>query len=211
DKWLPVSPATAVPSCPETLPLPGPAGDQENQENYDDDSIIPSAALEAGSHSRFSNHFQHPCSHLRSCPLPLMSWADAQDVWHAMLENEGRYSHSMFYVFSHPELRARMRTELFQWLMRNLAKAIQAGGSTSSVKTVAVQEQPNNVCIPQATRLPHPHYLCICQWLHFLLFSIAAQQCRCCVQVPSLSLFNIFVCFLPFLSSVTDLCKCLRV
>ncbi|KAK7505745.1 hypothetical protein BaRGS_00003016, partial [Batillaria attramentaria] len=128
NKWLPISGTTAVASCilvPTSsaaftghLPLPGPAGDQENQENCEyDDNIIRSAALQGRSHFRFSNHFQHPPTQSRSCPLPLMSWADGKEVWEAMLEKEAKYPHTHHYIFKHPQLQARMRPVLFEWMM----------------------------------------------------------------------------------------------
>nr|KAG5713018.1 hypothetical protein BaRGS_021812 [Batillaria attramentaria] len=46
-----------------------------------------------------------------------MSWADGKEVWEAMLEKEAKYPHTHHYIFKHPQLQARMRPVLFEWMM----------------------------------------------------------------------------------------------
>ncbi|XP_013192006.2 G1/S-specific cyclin-E1 [Amyelois transitella] len=54
----------------------------------------------------------------RKCPLPVLSWADPQDVWNGMCECDARSSSNknpnMF--DKHPNLQIRMRAILLDWL-----------------------------------------------------------------------------------------------
>ncbi|KAM3960844.1 cyclin E [Aphomia sociella] len=54
----------------------------------------------------------------RKCPLPVLSWADPQDVWNSMCECDAKTSRkknpNMF--DNHPNLQPRMRAILLDWL-----------------------------------------------------------------------------------------------
>ncbi|XP_059058330.1 G1/S-specific cyclin-E [Achroia grisella] len=54
----------------------------------------------------------------RKCPLPVLSWADPQDVWNSMCECDAKSSRkkniNMF--DNHPNLQLRMRAILLDWL-----------------------------------------------------------------------------------------------
>lgn len=55
---------------------------------------------------------------LRQCPLPALSWANAEDVWMRMCARDEEDSHlrSSSMLDKHPGLQARMRAILLDWL-----------------------------------------------------------------------------------------------
>ncbi|XP_026758628.1 G1/S-specific cyclin-E [Galleria mellonella] len=61
---------------------------------------------------------EYPTLPKRKCPLPVLSWADPQDVWNGMCECDAKSSSkknpNMF--DNHPNLQLRMRAILLDWL-----------------------------------------------------------------------------------------------
>ncbi|XP_036288624.1 G1/S-specific cyclin-E1 isoform X1 [Pipistrellus kuhlii] len=61
---------------------------------------------------------KHPCARPpRASPLPLLNWANREEVWMIMLKKEMRYLHDQHLLQRHPLLQPRMRAILLDWLM----------------------------------------------------------------------------------------------
>lgn len=61
--------------------------------------------------------FQFPTNRLLKSPLPVLSWADHEEVWRIMLQKECMYLQAANILHKHPSLQARMRSILLHWLM----------------------------------------------------------------------------------------------
>ncbi|XP_045149643.1 G1/S-specific cyclin-E1 isoform X2 [Echinops telfairi] len=53
----------------------------------------------------------------RASPLPVLNWANREEVWKIMLNKESTYSRDMHFMQRHPLLQPKMRTILLDWLM----------------------------------------------------------------------------------------------
>ena len=62
-------------------------------------------------------NIQYPINRLCKSPLPVLSWADHEEVWKTMLQKDTIYSKDENILCNHPELKARMRAILLNWLM----------------------------------------------------------------------------------------------
>jgi len=56
-----------------------------------------------------------PCT--RHSPLPRLSWADPQEVWALMVKKDQMYTRDYSMLSRHPNLHARMRSILLDWLV----------------------------------------------------------------------------------------------
>ncbi|XP_038224852.1 G1/S-specific cyclin-E1 [Dermochelys coriacea] len=64
------------------------------------------------------SHFVHlRLSPSRTSPLPILGWANRDDVWKNMLNKEQTYVREKHYMQKHPLLQPKMRTILLDWLM----------------------------------------------------------------------------------------------
>lgn len=52
----------------------------------------------------------------RTSPLPHFNWADCREVWELMLQKDESYTRNQFMMSKHPNLQARMRSILIDWL-----------------------------------------------------------------------------------------------
>ncbi|CAH1779601.1 unnamed protein product [Owenia fusiformis] len=69
-----------------------------------------------GSTFRFQNHFTTPVS-LRHSPLPMLDWANHEEVWEVMLKKDELYVRDNQVLNRHPQLQGRMRAILLDWLI----------------------------------------------------------------------------------------------
>ncbi|XP_064885326.1 G1/S-specific cyclin-E1 isoform X2 [Columba livia] len=53
----------------------------------------------------------------RASPLPVLGWANRDDVWKNMMKKEETYVRDKLYMQRHPLLQPKMRTILLDWLM----------------------------------------------------------------------------------------------
>ncbi|XP_015745149.1 G1/S-specific cyclin-E1 [Python bivittatus] len=53
----------------------------------------------------------------RESPLPVLGWANKDEVWKNMLSKEQRYTRDKLYMEKHPLLEPKMRVILLDWLM----------------------------------------------------------------------------------------------
>ncbi|XP_054696849.1 G1/S-specific cyclin-E1 isoform X1 [Grus americana] len=53
----------------------------------------------------------------RASPLPVLGWANREDVWKNMINKEETYVRDKLYMQRHPLLQPKMRTILLDWLM----------------------------------------------------------------------------------------------
>lgn len=53
----------------------------------------------------------------RASPLPVLGWANRDDVWKNMIKKEEMYVRDKFYMQRHPLLQPKMRAILLDWLM----------------------------------------------------------------------------------------------
>ncbi|NXC14817.1 CCNE1 protein, partial [Corythaeola cristata] len=53
----------------------------------------------------------------RASPLPVLGWANREDVWKNMINKEEMYVRDKLYMQRHPLLQPKMRTILLDWLM----------------------------------------------------------------------------------------------
>ncbi|XP_071957766.1 G1/S-specific cyclin-E-like [Antedon mediterranea] len=104
--WIPISETTGVPTS-TIIPAQFNPNPPTTPEFCEKSSIF-----------RFKNLFPTP-STLRSSPLPTLNWADHQDVWRFMLEQENSYMNKCDgnYLHKHPNLETRMRAILLDWLI----------------------------------------------------------------------------------------------
>ncbi|XP_039619090.1 G1/S-specific cyclin-E1 [Polypterus senegalus] len=62
----------------------------------------------------FKNIFVTPT---RSSPLPVLGWADKDDVWNNLMKKEKTYLRDRHFLERHPLLQPKMRAILLDWLM----------------------------------------------------------------------------------------------
>ncbi|XP_078493713.1 G1/S-specific cyclin-E1 isoform X1 [Ciona intestinalis] len=68
------------------------------------------------SHYQFRNIFTSaPIS--RASPLPVLSWADSDQLWKSMVNKETVYCRNSSYMDRHADLQPRMRSILIDWIM----------------------------------------------------------------------------------------------
>ncbi|KAM5236058.1 G1/S-specific cyclin-E1 isoform 1-T1 [Ctenodactylus gundi] len=53
----------------------------------------------------------------RTSPLPVLNWANREDVWKIMLNKEEIYLRDKYFLQRHPHLQPKMRAILLDWLM----------------------------------------------------------------------------------------------
>lgn len=53
----------------------------------------------------------------RASPLPVLDWANREEVWKIMLNKEKKYSRDQHFLQRHPLLQPKMRAILLDWLM----------------------------------------------------------------------------------------------
>ncbi|XP_064168964.1 G1/S-specific cyclin-E1 [Anguilla rostrata] len=53
----------------------------------------------------------------RSSPLPVLCWANKEDVWNNLLKKDKAYSRDMHFMERHPQLQPKMRVILLDWLI----------------------------------------------------------------------------------------------
>ncbi|XP_067158623.1 G1/S-specific cyclin-E1 isoform X2 [Apteryx mantelli] len=64
------------------------------------------------------SHFIHlSVAPTRASPLPILGWANRDDVWKNMINKEEMYVRDKLYMQRHPLLQPKMRTILLDWLM----------------------------------------------------------------------------------------------
>ncbi|KAK6480088.1 G1/S-specific cyclin-E1-like [Huso huso] len=63
---------------------------------------------------RFKNIFVTP---VRSSPLPVLGWANKDDVWNNLLKKDKTYLRDKHFMERHPHLQPKMRAILLDWLM----------------------------------------------------------------------------------------------
>ncbi|NXE49288.1 CCNE1 protein, partial [Casuarius casuarius] len=64
------------------------------------------------------SHFIHlSVAPTRASPLPILGWANRDDVWKNMISKEETYVRDKHYMQRHPLLQPKMRTILLDWLM----------------------------------------------------------------------------------------------
>ncbi|XP_042523877.1 G1/S-specific cyclin-E1 isoform X1 [Dipodomys spectabilis] len=99
---------------------------QCNSQPWDSDSVcadpcslIPTPDKEEDEESLFPISMFQPRkrSPPRASPLPLLNWANRDEVWNIMLNKEHVYLRDEHFLQRHPLLQARMRTVLLDWLM----------------------------------------------------------------------------------------------
>ncbi|XP_054696852.1 G1/S-specific cyclin-E1 isoform X2 [Grus americana] len=56
----------------------------------------------------------------RASPLPVLGWANREDVWKNMINKEETYVRDKLYMQRHPLLQPKMRTILLDWLMEEI-------------------------------------------------------------------------------------------
>ncbi|MBN3280388.1 CCNE1 protein, partial [Polyodon spathula] len=63
---------------------------------------------------RFKNIFVTP---VRASPLPVLGWANKDDVWNNLLKKDKTYLRDKHFMERHPHLQPKMRAILLDWLM----------------------------------------------------------------------------------------------
>ncbi|KAI1904099.1 hypothetical protein AGOR_G00002180 [Albula goreensis] len=62
--------------------------------------------------------FQNLCiTPVRSSPLPVLCWANRDDVWNNLLKKDKAYSRDVHFMEKHPQLEPKMRVILLDWLL----------------------------------------------------------------------------------------------
>ncbi|KAM5236060.1 G1/S-specific cyclin-E1 isoform 3-T3 [Ctenodactylus gundi] len=56
----------------------------------------------------------------RTSPLPVLNWANREDVWKIMLNKEEIYLRDKYFLQRHPHLQPKMRAILLDWLMEEI-------------------------------------------------------------------------------------------
>ena len=67
--------------------------------------------------SENTKNLQYPVNRLWKSPLPVLSWADHEEVWRIMLQKDCMYFQEANILLKHPELETRMRSILLNWMM----------------------------------------------------------------------------------------------
>lgn len=63
----------------------------------------------------FPNYFKEPLK--TSTPLPVLNWADSEELWSVLKEKDSEYVKNGWYMSQHPALQPKMRTILLDWLI----------------------------------------------------------------------------------------------
>ncbi|KAL4613621.1 G1/S-specific cyclin-E1 isoform X2 [Arapaima gigas] len=94
-----------LPASPyKTIPTP----DHEAEEE-----VLDGAALLRFAQYNLSGH----CMPIRSSPLPVLCWANKDDVWNNLLQKDQSYPRDCHFMEQHPNLQPKMRAILLDWMM----------------------------------------------------------------------------------------------
>uniref|UniRef100_A0A8C9G699 Cyclin E1 n=1 Tax=Pavo cristatus TaxID=9049 RepID=A0A8C9G699_PAVCR len=89
-----------------------------NNINKDPHMLIPTPDKDDDPVGVDYSHFIHlNVASIRSSPLPILGWANRDDVWKNMINKEETYVRDKLYMQRHPLLQPKMRTILLDWLM----------------------------------------------------------------------------------------------
>ncbi|XP_019475221.1 G1/S-specific cyclin-E1 [Meleagris gallopavo] len=89
-----------------------------NNINKDPHMLIPTPDKDDDPVGVDYSHFIHlNVASTRSSPLPILGWANRDDVWKNMINKEETYVRDKLYMQRHPLLQPKMRTILLDWLM----------------------------------------------------------------------------------------------
>ncbi|KAK9392740.1 G1/S-specific cyclin-E1 [Crotalus adamanteus] len=67
--------------------------------------------------ANFANSKHQKLVSARETPLPVLGWANRDEVWQNMLSKEQKYARDKLYMEKHPLLEPKMRVILLDWLM----------------------------------------------------------------------------------------------
>lgn len=89
-----------------------------NNINKDPHMLIPTPDKDDDPVGVDYSHFIHlNVAPTRASPLPVLGWANRDDVWKNMINKEDTYVRDKLYMQRHPLLQPKMRTILLDWLM----------------------------------------------------------------------------------------------
>ncbi|KAL7978910.1 hypothetical protein Chor_013399, partial [Crotalus horridus] len=70
--------------------------------------------------ANFANSKHQKLVSARETPLPVLGWANRDEVWQNMLSKEQKYARDKLYMEKHPLLEPKMRVILLDWLMEEI-------------------------------------------------------------------------------------------
>ncbi|XP_058010770.1 G1/S-specific cyclin-E1 isoform X2 [Ahaetulla prasina] len=98
----------------------------ENQSNYAacpySHLLIPTPEKdeELENANNFTTSRHHRVVLAKETPLPVLGWADRDELWQNMLNKEQKYARDKLYMEKHPLLEPKMRVILLDWLMEEI-------------------------------------------------------------------------------------------